>query len=233
MLYIYGNYTGDVMNFDMAAEMAAMEGIEVRTILTTDDVASSPPENREWRRGTAGNIFVFKIAGAACDRMYGLEECERLARKANAATHTMGIGFEPCSLPETRRPSFRIGPDDMEVGIGIHGEPGMSRDAITPADLAVDQICDRLFADMDLRQGDRVALLANSLGGTPMMELLILARRVHERLAARNATALRNLVGHYCTSLDMVGASITLMKLDDELLDLFDHPCDGFALSVA
>lgn len=230
VLYIYGNYTGDVMNFDMAAELAAGEGIDVRTILTTDDVASSPPEERQARRGTAGNVFVFKVAGAACDRMYGLDECERLARKANMATFTMGLGLEPCSLPETRRPSFQIGPEDMEIGIGIHGEPGVARAAVTTADGAVDQICDRLFREMRLTDGDRVALLVNSLGGTPMMELFILARRVHERLAARKAVAARNLVGHFCTSLDMVGASITLMKLDDELLGLLDHPCEGFGL---
>jgi len=232
VLYIYGNYTGDVMNFDMAAEMAAADGIDVRTILTTDDVASSPPDQRQARRGTAGNVFVFKVAGAACDRMYGLDECERLARKANGATFTMGIGLESRSLPETQRPSFQIGADEMEVGIGIHGEPGVLRTDITTADLAVDHICDRLFAEMNLSSGDRVALLVNSLGGTPMMELLIMARRVHERLSARRAVAVRNLVGHYCTSLDMVGASITMMHLDDELLDLLDHPCAGSALSV-
>lgn len=230
VLYIYGNYTGDVMNFDMAAELAASEGIDVRTILTTDDVASSPPEERQARRGTAGNVFVFKVAGAACDRMYDIDECERLARKANMATFTMGLGLEPCSLPETRRPSFQIGPDEMEIGIGIHGEPGVARAALTTADGAIDQICDRLFTEMGLTAGDRVALLVNSLGGTPMMELFILARRVHERLSARNAVAERNLVGHFCTSLDMVGASITLMKLDDELLGLLDHPCEGFGL---
>jgi dihydroxyacetone kinase-like protein len=232
VLYIYGNYTGDIMNFDMAAEMAALEGIEVRTVLTTDDVASSPPDHRQGRRGTAGNVFVFKVAGAACDRMYGLAECERLARKSNDATFTMGLGLQPCSLPETRRPSFQLGDQEMEFGIGIHGEPGEARRNVTTADQAVDEICDRIFAEMNLQDGDRVALLVNSLGGTPMMELQIMARRVHERLAARNAAAVRNLLGHYCTSLDMVGASITMMKLDDELLDLYDAPCTGFALRI-
>jgi len=229
VLYIYGNYTGDVMNFDMAAELAAGEGIEVRTILTTDDVASSAAEDRAGRRGTAGNVFVFKIAGAACDRMYPLDECERLARKANAATFTMGLGLEPCSLPETQRPSFRLGENDMEVGIGIHGEPGVTRQPLESADAAADRIFDRLMAEMQLAAGARVALLVNSLGGTPMMELFILNRRIQQRLVARNITISRCLVGHYCTSLDMVGASITLMRLDDELLDLFDHPCAGFA----
>ena len=232
VLYIYGNYTGDIMNFDMAAELASAEGIRVRTILTTDDIASSAAENRESRRGTAGSVLVFKIAGAACDRLYDLDDCERLTRKANDATFTMGIGLEASSLPETRRPTFQIAADDMEVGVGIHGEPGAAREEITTADLAVDRICDRLFSEMHLGPGDRVAVLVNSLGATPMMELFILVRRVHERIEARNAVALRNFVGHYCTSLDMAGASVTLMKLDDELLDLLDHPCEGFGLQI-
>lgn len=232
VLYIYGNYTGDIMNFDMAAELASADGIDVRTILTTDDIASSAAENRESRRGTAGSVFVFKIAGAACDRLYDLDDCERLTRKANDATFTMGIGLEASSLPETRRPTFQIAAGDMEVGVGIHGEPGAAREEITTADLAVDRICDRLFSEMNLVPGDRVAMLVNSLGATPMMELFILARRLRERIEARNAVALRNFVGHYCTSLDMVGASVTLMKLDEELLDLLDHPCAGFGLQI-
>ncbi|AGY92633.1 hypothetical protein SPICUR_08525 [Spiribacter curvatus] len=232
VLYIYGNYTGDTMNFDMAAERANAEGIDVRTILTTDDAAFSAAEDRESRRGTAGSVFVFKIAGAACDRLYGLDDCERLARKANDATFTMGIGLEAASLPETSRPTFHIAPGDMEVGVGIHGEPGAAREEITTADLAVDRICDRLFSEMDLVSGDRVAMLVNSLGATPMMELFIIARRLHERIEARNAVAWRNFIGYYCTSLDMVGASVTLMKLDDELLELLDHPCAGFGLQL-
>ena len=232
VLYIYGNYTGDVLNFDMAAELAGSEGIEVRTVLTTDDVASSPAEDRESRRGVAGNVLIFKVAGAACDRMLDLDACERLARKANAATCTMGVGLEPCSLPETQRPSFRLGEGEIEIGIGIHGEPGMSRERMASADAVADQVCDRLIGEMALEPGHRVALLVNSLGATPMMELMILNRRVRQRLAARGAEVARCWVGYYCTSLDMVGASITLMKLDDELLDLLDHPCDGFALRV-
>lgn len=232
VLYIYGNYTGDVMNFDMAAEIASGEGIEVRTVLTTDDVASSPAEDRDSRRGTAGNIFVFKVAGAACDRMYDLDACERIARKANAATYTMGVGLEPCSLPETQRQSFRLGQEDMEVGIGIHGEPGISRVPLTSADAVADRMCDRLMKEAALGKSDRVALLVNSLGATPMMELFILNRRVRQRLAARDVHVSRSLVGHYCTSLDMVGVSVTIMKLDDELNDLLSHPCSGFALEV-
>lgn len=232
VLYIYGNYTGDVLNFDMAAELAHAEGIEVRTILTTDDAASSPAEDRADRRGVAGNVFVFKVAGAACDHLLDLDSCERIARKANAATHTIGVGLEPCSLPDTQRPSFRLGAGEMEFGVGIHGEPGMSREKLTTADAIADQVCDELFDEMKLGTGDRIALLVNSLGGTPMLELMILNRRVRQRLAARGSVVERSWVGHYCTSLDMVGASITMMRLDDELLGFLDHPCDGFALRV-
>ena len=229
VLYIYGNYTGDVMNFDMAAELAAAEGIDVRTVLTTDDVASSPASDRDGRRGTAGNVFVYKIAGAACDRMLPLAECERLARAANANCHTMGIALEPCSLPETRKPSFALGPDDVEVGVGIHGEPGIVREPAMSADAATDLMMDRLIGEARLEPGSRVALLVNSLGSTPMIELFILARRAHQRLAAREARVHLSLVGHYCTSLDMTGASISLLTLDAELTELLDAPCDGFA----
>ncbi|MCC5954588.1 MAG: bifunctional sugar-binding transcriptional regulator/dihydroxyacetone kinase subunit DhaK [Natronohydrobacter sp.] len=229
VLYIYGNYTGDVMNFDMASELAAAEGIRVRTIRTTDDIASSGFEDRDARRGTAGNVFVFKVAGAASARMDSLDECERLARKANAACHTIGVALEPCSMPETRRPSFTLAEDDLEFGVGVHGEPGVQRQKLLTADRIVDQICDQLFAAMDLQSGHRVAVLVNSLGGTPMIELMVLNRRLQQRLAARGASTHMTLVGHYCTSLDMVGASITLMSLDEELASLLDAPCDGFS----
>ncbi len=229
VLYVYGNYTGDVMNFDMAAELAAAEGIAVRSLRTTDDIASSGFEDRDARRGTAGNVFVFKVAGAASARMEPLEECERLARKANAACHTIGVALEPCSMPETRRPSFTLAEHDLEFGVGVHGEPGIQRQRLQPADRIVDQVCDQLFSSMELTAGARVAVLVNSLGGTPMIELMVLNRRVQQRLAARGAEAHLTLIGHYCTSLDMVGASITLMALDEELTALLDAPCDGIA----
>ncbi len=229
VLFLYGNYTGDVMNFDMAAELAATEGIDVRSVRTTDDIASSAFEDRDARRGTAGNVFVFKIAGAASARMEPIEECERLARKANAACHTIGVALEPCSMPETRRASFILAEDDLEFGVGVHGEPGVQRQKLKPADRIVDQICDQLFKAMDLSEGSRVAVLVNSLGGTPMIELMVLNRRVQQRLSARGVQAHLTLMGHYCTSLDMVGASITFMALDEELAALLDAPCDGFA----
>ncbi|SDJ36906.1 bifunctional sugar-binding transcriptional regulator/dihydroxyacetone kinase subunit DhaK [Aliiruegeria lutimaris] len=229
VLYIYGNYTGDVMNFDMAADMAAAEGIEARTILTTDDIASAGADERAARRGTAGNIFVFKVAGAAAARMLPLDECERLARKANAACYTIGAALEPSSMPDTGRRSFSLGPDDMEFGVGVHGEPGVSRIPLQSADRIVDRIVDRIFDEMRPGEGGKLAVLVNSLGGTPMMELFILNRRLMQRLSARSVDVHTTLLGHYFTSLDMVGASITLMALDEELAGLLDDPCNGFA----
>ena len=232
VLLVYGNYVGDVMNFDMAAELARDHGIETRSIVTTDDVASSPRENRESRRGVAGNVFVFKIAGAACDRGWTLDACEAVTRKANARTFTVGVALEPCSLPQTRRYNFEIGPDEMEIGMGIHGEPGVMRGALATADETVDMILDQIFAEMRPASGDRVAVLVNSLGGTPLMELYILYRRVEQRLAAKGVEIDMSLVGHYCTSIDMVGASISLLHLDRELQELLHHPCRTAFLQV-
>lgn len=224
VLFMYGNYAGDVMNFDMAAELLEMEGVEARTVLTTDDIASSP--NREKRRGVAGNVFIFKAAGAAADLMLPLDEVERIARHANARTYTMGVALSSCSLPQTRRPSFDLPLGEMEIGMGIHGEPGVRRGPLRPANDVADEIMDALLAEMQAAQGDRVAVLVNSLGATPLMELYILHARVAARLAQAGLTVHKALVGPYCTSLDMAGASITLMHLDEELTRLIDHPCD-------
>lgn len=232
VLFVYGNYAGDVMNFEMAAELVEADGIQVRTVLTTDDIASSAREDRDGRRGVAGNVFVFKIAGAACDLGLSLETCEAMARKANRRTFTMGVALEPCSLPQSRRPSFELGAEEMEVGIGIHGEPGVARAPVAPADAIVDQIMDAIFAEMNPAPGDRVAVLVNSFGATPMMELYILYRRVAQRLAARGLVIAANWIGPYCTSLDMAGASISILHLDEELWTLLKHPCDAAALSV-
>ncbi|MGH7006389.1 MAG: dihydroxyacetone kinase subunit DhaK, partial [Alphaproteobacteria bacterium] len=181
VLFLYGNYAGDVMNFDMAAEMLAMEDIEVRTVLTTDDVASAPVDQREKRRGVAGNVFVFKAAGAACDKMLPLDECERIARKANDRTFTFGVALAPCSLPQTLKPNFSLGETEMEVGMGIHGEPGISREQLKPADALTDELMDRILDEMAAKAGDRVAVLVNSLGSTPLMELYIVMRQVAKR----------------------------------------------------
>ncbi len=233
VLFMYGNYAGDVMNFDMASELLELEGIEARTVLTTDDIASAPRGEREKRRGVAGNVFIFKAAGAAADRMLPLAEVERIARHANARTYTLGVALAPCSLPETRRPNFEIAPGDMEIGMGIHGEPGMRRERLKPADAVVDEIMDAILGEMQPKRGDRVAVLVNSLGATPLMELYIMHRRVAQRIAEAGLVLHSSLVGPYCTSLEMAGASITLMHLDDELQALIEHPCDCAMFSVA
>lgn len=233
VLFVYGNYAGDVMNFEMASELAEERGIPVRSVLTTDDVASSPVEDREGRRGVAGNVFVFKIAGAACDRGLSLSACEAVTRKANLRTYTVGLALEPGSMPQTRRHNFEIGPDDMEVGIGIHGEPGVSREPLRTADEITDRVMDTIFKEMKAEPGDRVAILVNSFGATPLMELYVLYRRVEQRLAAKKLVVDFNLIGHYCTSLDMAGASITVLHLDQELRDLLHHPCETAALKLS
>lgn len=228
VLFIFGNYSGDVMNFEMAADLAQLEDIETRSVLTTDDIASADSGDRKTRRGTAGNIFIFKVAGAASARMHSLDECVRLTRKANDACYTIGVALEPNALPDTLVPSFKLGEDEFEFGVGVHGEPGIKRQPMASADRIVDQICDQLFEEINLKPDTQVAVLINSLGGTPMMELFVLNRRLKQRLQTRGAIVHQTLVGHYCTSLDMVGASITLMVLDDELKSLLDDPCDAF-----
>ncbi|MEX0284346.1 MAG: dihydroxyacetone kinase subunit DhaK [Paracoccaceae bacterium] len=225
VLFMYGNYAGDVMNFDMAAEMAAMDDIEVRTVLTTDDVASAPWDEMEKRRGVAGNFFIFKAAGAAADEMMSLDEVERVARHANARTFTMGVALSPCSLPQTRTFNFELGPDEMEIGMGIHGEPGIERGPLKSADEITDEIMDRILDEMGAASGDKVAVLVNSLGATPLMELYIMNRRVQARLAEAGLETHATWVGNYCTSLEMAGASVTVMHLDDELQRLIDRPC--------
>jgi dihydroxyacetone kinase-like protein len=224
VLFLYGNYAGDVMNFDMATELLEMEGIEARTVLTTDDVASSPL--RAKRRGVAGNVFIFKAAGAAADLMLPLDQVERIAAHANARTFTMGVALSACSLPQTRRLNFDLPAGEMEIGMGIHGEPGVRRGPLRPANDVADEIMDALLAEMAAPAGAKVAVLVNSLGSTPLMELYILYARVAERLQAAGLGVHRALVGPYCTSMEMAGASITLMHLDDDLTQMLDHPCD-------
>ena len=226
VLFMYGNYAGDVMNFDMAAEMAAMDDIEVRTVLTTDDVASAAPENRSDRRGVAGNFFIFKAAGAACDKMLSFDECERIARKANDHTFTMGVALGPCSLPHTLKPNFELGPDEMEIGLGIHGEPGVERGKLQSADAVTDRLLDSILAEMAPSKGDRVAVLVNSLGATSLMELYVMNRRLKQRLDDLGIDIHATWVGPYCTSLEMAGASITLHQLDGELTSMLEHPAD-------
>lgn len=229
ILFVYGNFSGDVLNFEMASEEAMAEGIPVRSVATTDDIASAPFEAASARQGVAGNVFIFKIAGAAADRMLSLDTCEALVRRANARTFTMGVALESGSMPETRRPSFILGENDMEIGVGVHGEPGVSREKLSSADAVADLMIDRILYEMRPREGACVAVLVNSLGITPSLELHIIYRRVAQRLKARNIEIRSNLVGPYYTSLDMSGVSLTMMLLDDELEKLIQHPCSSAA----
>ncbi|MGQ9682158.1 MAG: dihydroxyacetone kinase subunit DhaK [Anaerolineae bacterium] len=224
VVYIYGNYGGDVMNFEMAAEMAALDGIEVRTVLVADDVASAPRERAERRRGVAGMVFAFKVAGAKADLGGTLDEVEAVARKALANIGTMGVALSPCTVPMAGRPTFTIGEDEMEIGMGIHGEPGVKREKLQAADAIAERIVSTILADMAVAAGDQVAVMVNGLGATPPEELYILFRKVHAMLGERSIGIYRAYVGEYATSMEMAGASITLFRLDDELRQLLDHP---------
>ncbi len=232
VLFLYGNYTGDVMNFDMAAESLAEHGIAAKSFVVTDDIASAPPDRVEERRGIAGDFFVFKIAGAAADQGLCLKDVEADAARANAATRTMGVALSACILPQTGRPNFDLPAGQMEIGMGIHGEPGIERGPSESADAVADRLLAPIVNELALTDGDRVAVLVNGLGSTSLLELYLLHRRVATQLADRNVEIHQSWVGEYCTSLDMEGASITLMRLDSDLQDWLDHPCETSALKV-
>ena len=224
VLYIYGNYTGDIINFDMAAEMADLDGIAVKSVLGRDDVASSIPDEATKRRGVAGIFFLYKAAGAAAREGLSLEEVHRIAVKAGDRTRTMGVALSSCVVPEVGRATFTIGDDEMEIGMGIHGEPGIRRGKLQTADAVVDEMLEPLLAELNLARGDSVAVLVNGLGGTPKEELYVLYRRLHSLLAAQGVTTPLNWIGEFATSMEMAGASLSLMRLDDELTRLLAAP---------
>ena len=225
VVYIYGNYGGDVMNFDMASEMAAMEDIEVRTVLVRDDVASAPPADEPRRRGVAGMVFAFKVAGAKADLGGSLDEVAGAAEKALANLRTMGVALSPCTVPRVGKPTFTIGEGEMEIGMGIHGEPGVRRGALETAERIAQQLLAHIVEDLPYRRGDEVAVLVNGLGATPKEELYVLFRSVHQVLADAGIAVRRAWVGEYATSLEMAGASVSLLRLDDVLTRLLDAPC--------
>jgi len=227
VLYLYGNYGGDVFNFDLATDMAELEGIETATVLGRDDVASQPNERKLDRRGVAGILFAYKAAGAAAERGDSLSEVAAVAEDIIEHTATMGIGLSPTILPTTGKPSFELGDGEMEVGIGIHGEPGFHRGELQSADHIAEMILERLVADLGIGEGDRVAVLVNGMGATPLEELYLLYRRVHQLLAAQGITIDKNYVGEYATSLEMAGASISLLALNDERLALLNAPAES------
>jgi phosphoenolpyruvate---glycerone phosphotransferase subunit DhaK len=229
VLFLYGNYAGDVLNFDMAAELAGAEGIEVRTVLGADDVASAPPERTQDRRGIAGGVLLFKIAGAAAAAAWPLAEVERVAKKAVAAMRSMGVALEPCSLPANLTPNFQIPQGMMEIGLGIHGEKGAMAGPLETADAITDRLFDAIQAELMLQSGERCAVLVNGLGATSFMECHVVARHVLRRLGEIGAVVHLARVGEYVTSLEMAGLSLTLMRLDEELTRLLDAPAHGIA----
>lgn len=226
VLLLVNNYTGDKMAFEMAAEMAEAEGINVRTLFINDDVAVEDSLYTIGRRGVAGNFFVIKAVGAAAEAGADLDEVVRIGKKVNEATRTMGIALTACTPPAKGSPLFELGDDEMEVGVGIHGEPGRRRAKIAPADEIVDDLLAAIVPDLPFSSGDEVALMINGLGGTPISELYILYGIAHSKLANRGIKVTRSYVGEYCTSLDMAGASLTLVKLDREIADLLAAPAE-------
>ena len=226
VLLLVNNYTGDKMAFDMAQEMSEADGVKVRTLFIDDDVSVQDSTYTVGRRGVAGNFFVIKAVGAAAEAGADLDEIVRIGEKVNSVTRTMGIALTACTPPSKGSPLFELGEDEIEVGVGIHGEPGRRRAKWAPADELVDELLEAVVIDLPFKSGDRVALMVNGLGGTPISELYLLYGIAHEKLAAKGITIGRNYVGEYCTSLDMAGASITLVKLDDEIEELLAAPAE-------
>jgi dihydroxyacetone kinase-like protein len=224
VLCLYGNYGGDRMNFDMACELLDGEGIATRTVLGTDDIASAAPDEAHKRRGVAGILYAYKAAGAIAESGASLDEVTRIAQKAVNATRTIGVALSPCRVPTASAPNFSIADDEIEMGMGIHGEPGIWRAKLKSADAIVDEMLERLLADRPIATGSRVSVLVNGLGATPLEELFILYRRTHQILVDRGIAIVQPLVGNYVTSMEMAGASISLQLLDAELEKLLLAP---------
>lgn len=225
ILHLYGRYGGDIMNFGMAKDLCEMDDIEVREVLVTDDVASAPKGSEDKRRGVAGLVFAYKTAGAAAEEMLSLDEVARIAQKTVDNTRTMGVALTPCIVPEAGKATFSIGDDEMEIGMGIHGEPGIERTKLKVLDETVDVMLSRILEDLPFASGDSAAVLVNGLGATPKEELYIAYRRVAAVLKDKGITIHRKYVGEFATSLEMAGMSVSLLRLDDELKKYIDAPC--------
>ena len=225
VLFLYGNYAGDNMNFDIAEEMLQEEGIKTAHVRSWDDCASAPPERMEDRRGIAGNVFMIKIAGAACDAGLSLEEVVRVAEKTRAALRTIGVATSPGQIPASDKPTFQLAEDEIEYGMGIHGEPGIQRARMCPADELVRVMYQNLINDMPLTAGDEVCVLINGLGSTTIMEMSIVYRKVKELLGSDSVKIYDADINSYCTCMEMGGFSISILKLDDELKRYYDFPC--------
>ena len=226
VLHVVKNYTGDVMNFDMAADMGKAEDIEVETVLTNDDVAVEDSLYTAGRRGVGVTVLVEKICGGAAEDGRNLQEVAELGRRVNANGRSMGMALTPCITPGSGEPSFELADDEVEIGIGIHGEPGRFREHIGPASQIAERLMTPIVEDLPFSSGDKVLAFVNGMGGTPLIELYIVYRALQKFLDGRGITITRNLVGPYMTSLEMAGMSITLLRLDDELTRLWDAPVD-------
>ena len=224
VLCVLGNYGGDVMNFEMACEIVKDEGIETKTIIVSDDIASASSEEKLKRRGIAGLILAFKIAGATAEKGASLEEVFKITSNANINLRTIGVAVSSCILPEVGKPTFNLDNDEIEIGMGIHGEPGIKREKLKKADILVDDLCEIIFKDFELLSKDKVSIMINSLGATPLEELYIVSKRVNEIFSKLEIDIVKSYVGRYATSLEMAGMSITVLKLNDDLSKaLLDH----------
>jgi phosphoenolpyruvate---glycerone phosphotransferase subunit DhaK len=229
VLCIIKNYTGDIVNFGVARELAEMDDIQTDQVVVIDDVAVQDSLYTTGRRGVAGTVFVHKIAGAKADTGANLAEVKAAAEKAIQNTRTMGAALTPCIIPAVGKPNFTLNDGEMEVGIGIHGEPGVERRSIMTADQTAEALLQKILDDLPFLNGDRVAVMINSMGATPSMELYIVYNRVHQILKERGVTPTSVFVGEYMTSLEMTGLSVTLMRLDDELEGLLKAPAHTIA----
>jgi len=224
VLHIVKNYTGDVMNFEMAAELCQARGIQVEAVIINDDVAVQDSLYTAGRRGMGTTVLAEKICGAAAARGYDLARVAALGRKVNGNGRSMGMALSPCTVPAAGKPGFHLGEEEIEMGVGIHGEPGRERMSLRPVRALAAYMSEAILADLPFRSGDRVIAMVSGMGGTPPLELYIVYRELELILRARQITVSRRLVGNYITSLDMAGFSITLVKADDELLSLWDDP---------
>lgn len=226
VLLLYGNYGGDVMNFDMAAEMLEMENVKTKTVLVADDVISAQKQERAKRRGTGGLIYAFKAAGAAAEQGGDLDAVAAAAQKAADACHSVGMALSPCTIPQVGKPTFTLGENEMEMGMGIHGEPGIRRENLKSADAIVEEMLGYLLDDRNDPSGKRVALTVNSLGATPLEELYIAYKKAREILDSKGIEVFQPWVGRYATSMEMAGMTMTLCEVDDELARLLSAACD-------
>ncbi|MDR7869550.1 MAG: dihydroxyacetone kinase subunit DhaK [Tissierellaceae bacterium] len=224
VLCLYGNYGGDTMNFEMACEIAEFDDVKTTQVRVRDDVASSPKENADRRRGVAGMVYAFKIAGAAAEKMMSLEEVTAITEAALDNIKTMGVATSPCIVPEVGKPTFSIDENKIEVGMGIHGEPGIEIQDMMTADEVAETLLSKIMVDMPLQSGDEVSIMVNGLGATPLEEQLIVYRRVHQMLSELGVSVFMPHVGEYATSMEMAGLSLTVFKLNDQFKELLRSP---------